>query len=220
VPEQWEIKRIKHLALLKSGESITSLDINEKGDYPVFGGNGLRGFTSNYTHNGDFVLIGRQGALCGNVNYASGYFWASEHAVVVNPIQIYNLLWFGELLRTMNLNQYSISAAQPGLSVERIQNISIPVPSLEEQQMISNFIASSTANLDNAISFSKNEINLLREYRTRLIADVVTGKLDVREAAANLPDEVEEPDVLEDEVGEGEGLDDEHTTGFEEEDGA
>ena len=42
------------------------------------------------------------------------------------------------------------------------------------------------------------ELDLLREYRTRLIADVVTGKLDVREAAANLPDEADEPEALDD----------------------
>ena len=199
VPEQWEIKRIKHLARLRSGDAITSLGINENGDYPVFGGNGLRGFTDKYTHQGEFVLIGRQGALCGNINYAQGLFWASEHAVVAHPIKPYNLFWFGELLRKMNLNQYSISAAQPGLAIERIQNLSLPVPPYEEQTAINKHIKSATSDLDCAISQSLREIFLLREYRTRLIADIVTGKLDLREAAANLPEEIDEMEVLDDE---------------------
>jgi len=69
LPPHWECKKLKYLASLKSGETITSDSISDNGDYPVYGGNGLRGFTSNFTHSGDYVLIGRQGALCGNINY-------------------------------------------------------------------------------------------------------------------------------------------------------
>jgi type I restriction enzyme, S subunit len=53
-----------------------------------------------------------------------------------------------------------------------------------------------TASADSAIHQARREIDLLREYRTCLIADVVTGKLDVREAAARLPEEIEEPEPL------------------------
>ena len=198
VPEHWEIKRIKHLVRLSSGDSITALDINDSGPYTVYGGNGVRGFTSAYTHDGQFVLIGRQGALCGNINYAKGQFWASEHAVVAVPLKVYNLLWFGELLRIMNLNQYSIAAAQPGLAVERIQNLRIPVPPVAEQISIANHIENETAALGNAIDHANCEIDLVREYRTRLIADVVTGKLDVRGVELSELDEADDQGLLED----------------------
>ncbi len=82
IPENWEVKQLRNVAQMKSGEGITSENIKENGEYPVYGGNGLRGYFDNYTHMGDYVLIGRQGALCGNINYATGYFWASEHAIV------------------------------------------------------------------------------------------------------------------------------------------
>jgi len=88
----------------------------------------------------------------------------------------------------MNLNQYSISAAQPGLAVERILNLWTPVPGPQEQVKLSAIIRESTTNINTAITRTKREIELLDEYRTRLIADVVTGKLDVREAAAALPE--------------------------------
>lgn len=196
VPEHWEMKRIKELARLKSGENITSQDISESGRYPVYGGNGIRGYTSAYTHEGEFVLIGRQGALRGNINYAKGRFWASEHAVVAYPRCKFNLIWFGELLRTMNLNQYSISAAQPGLAVERIQNLHLPVPPGDEQVSIANYLETVTVKLDHAAAATQREIDLPREYRTRLIADAVTGKLDVREVAARLLEETAEPEPL------------------------
>jgi type I restriction enzyme, S subunit len=85
-PQHWEVKKLAHLARLKSGENITSEELEEGASYPVYGGNGIRGYSSRFTNNGDFVLIGRQGALCGNVNCASGKFWASEHAIVVIPV--------------------------------------------------------------------------------------------------------------------------------------
>ena len=188
VPAKWNVLCIKYLASLKSGENITSQNINDKDTYAVYGGNGIRGFCSSYTHSGEFVLIGRQGALCGNINYAKGNFWASEHAVVATPKQKYELIWFGEMLRIMDLNQYSLAAAQPGLSVYQIENLKIPVPPISEQFNISEYIERKTAAINKTIKTTRNKIDLLMEYRTRLIADVVTGKVDVRQAAANLPD--------------------------------
>ncbi len=194
VPAHWEVRRLKTLCSMKSGDGITEMSIEPEGEYPVYGGNGIRGYTSRYTHDGDFALIGRQGALCGNVHIACGRFWASEHAVVatLHPSQV--LEWFGAILGAMNLNQYSLAAAQPGLAVERVLNLWLPVPPSEEQAVIATHIEQQTADIDTAISHARRQIELLQEYRTRLIADVVTGKLDVRGAAANLPGVVNAPE--------------------------
>jgi type I restriction enzyme S subunit len=70
------------------------------------------------------------------------------------------------------------------------------LPPVAEQRPILDEVARQTLALDAAVARTENEIALLREYRTRLIADVVTGKLDVREAAARLPDETEEPEPV------------------------
>ena len=128
LPHQWTWKKLKHVARMAAGDAITSEDIRETGDYPVYGGNGLRGYTDQFNRKGDFVLIGRQGALCGNINYASGEFWASEHAIVADLQDDAEVRWLGELLSYMNLNQYSQSAAQPGIAVDVIANLPIPVP--------------------------------------------------------------------------------------------
>ena len=188
VPEHWEVRRLKTVCRMKSGDGITAETIEESGDFPVYGGNGLRGYTSSYTHEGEFALIGRQGALCGNVHIARGRFWASEHAVVATLLSGHVIDWFGAILIAMNLNQYSISAAQPGLAVERVLNLHLPVPPGQEEKRIAKHIDKATADIDAAIGRARRQIELLREYRTRLIADVVTGKLDVREAAASLPE--------------------------------
>lgn len=179
VPAHWDVYPLKWLASLKSGDSITSDYIEETGEYPVFGGNGLRGYTSVYNHSGTHVLIGRQGALCGNINYACGKFFASEHAIVVTPVRQVEISWLGELLRTMNLNQYSMSAAQPGLSVGTISNLSIPVPPLSEQHAIADYIARETIRMDAAVSKISESIKTLRELRSSIITAAVTGQIDV-----------------------------------------
>ena len=187
VPEHWGIQRLKTVCGMKSGEGITAMSIENEGEYPVYGGNGLRGYTSEFTHDGDYLLIGRQGALCGNVHIARGQFWASEHAVVTTVYTDHILEWLSALLEVMNLNQYSIAAAQPGLAVERVMNLWVPVPPHEEQENIAASIGKQTKGIDNTGDQARRQINLMNEYRTRLIADVVTGQLDVREAAEELP---------------------------------
>jgi len=180
VPANWLVKRLGYMALLKSGDNITSEQIEVSGEFPVYGGNGLRGYYPDFTHNGEYVLIGRQGALCGNINYATGKFWASEHAVVVNPLSPFVTKWLGEVLRAMNLNQYSVSAAQPGLSVSAISALKVPVPHFKEQQNIALFLERETSKIDQLITKIETAIERLQEYRTALITAAVTGKIDVR----------------------------------------
>lgn len=188
VPEHWEVAPLKRLVRMQSGEGITATLIDEAGPFPVYGGNGLRGYTRRSTHNGQFILIGRQGALCGNVHLVNGEFFASEHAIVAHPRVTFDALWLAAVIEVMNLNQYSIAAAQPGLSVERIEALKVSIPPLEEQRSLAAAIRSETSGVDHAVAGVQREIALIQEFRTRLIADVVTGQLDVRAVAASLPD--------------------------------
>jgi type I restriction enzyme S subunit len=173
-PSHWEVLAIKRLASLQSGNGITAESISDEGDYPVYGGNGIRGFTDAFTHDGVYPIIGRQGALCGNVNYSKGKFWASEHAVVASPAHSLDARWLGETLRAMNLNQYSVSAAQPGLSVEVICNLLIPYPPHCEQQAIASFLNRETTKIDALIAEQQRLIELLQEKRQAVISHAVT----------------------------------------------
>ena len=178
VPELWEVRRLKHIAKLQSGDTISSDSFTETG-YPVFGGNGFRGYTNRFTNDGDYVLIGRQGALCGNVNYAHGQFFASEHAGVVYPYHKENLVWLGEVIRASNLNQYSQSAAQPGLAVSLIQNICYPYPPKEERDEIALYIEKNIKVMEAGIKNYQQQISLLQERKQIIINEVVTGKVKV-----------------------------------------
>ena len=140
IPESWKWVRIGEIFGLQAGKNITSSNIyeekSEQNPYLCFGGNGVRGFVANYNREGHFALIGRQGALCGNVNLAEGRFYATEHAVVVDHYNMTNVLWCGWFLKALNLNQYATATAQPGLAVANIVKVLIPLPPLEEKKRI------------------------------------------------------------------------------------
>jgi type I restriction enzyme, S subunit len=181
MPQNWKLLKLKRIINLKSGTSLTSDRILDEGKYQVFGGNGPRGYIDDYTNEGNFVLIGRQGALCGNINYANGKFWATEHAIICYPLKEIDTIWLGETLRAMNLNQYSISAAQPGLAVERINELLIPTPSISEQKEISSYLKLKITQIESAISEQEHQLSDLKSYKSSLITEAVTGKIDLRD---------------------------------------
>ncbi len=178
IPNDWEVKRVKDLADYQSGNYIDAMEFDNEAPYPVYGGNGIRGYCNKYNHFGDYILIGRQGALCGNINYAKDYFWATEHAVVVYKKKNINITWLGELLRVMNLNQYALSAAQPGLSVEKIRRLELPFVPFETQNLIADFINIKTQAIDKKINLLIKKANYYKEYRKSLINKTVCKGLD------------------------------------------
>lgn len=126
--------------VLKAGKAISAAEISQNVNddyiYPCYGGNGLRGYVKRYNQDGEHPIVGRQGALCGNVCYASNKFYATEHAVVVSSSALYNEKFLYYLLDVAKLEQYKTAGAQPGLSVTRLEKVVLPVPPLEVQQRI------------------------------------------------------------------------------------
>ena len=123
---------------MKAGKAIKAVELIDEEDkdhpYMCYGGNGLRGYIGKTNYAGEYPIIGRQGALCGNVQYAEGEFYATEHAVVVASKGLYKQRYLYYLLTAMNLNQYKSAGAQPGLAVSKLEMISAPVPTMEKQE--------------------------------------------------------------------------------------
>ena len=172
IPREWEVERLEKLCSMRSGEGITSTSIQEIGDYPVYGGNGLRGYTGSFTHEGEYTLIGRQGALCGNITRVKGKFYASEHAVVVTVEKEMDIDWLSQKLDTMNLNQYSEASAQPGLSVNKILKLLIVKPSFDEQTQISERLLS----IDQTLRKEEAYLHKLQQIKSGLMSDLLSGR--------------------------------------------
>ncbi len=173
IPEDWEVRTLRDLVRMKSGNSITTKDIKDHGKYPCYGGNGLRGYTHNYTHEGEFALVGRQGALCGNVQFVKGIFFASEHAVVVEPYSETDIKWILYVLKDMNLNQYSESSAQPGLSVNKILKLKAISPKVKIEQRA---IATALSDIDGLINSLTKLIEKKKNIKQGAMQELLTGK--------------------------------------------
>ncbi len=132
---------------LSSGKGISSKGIKQTGEYPVYGGNGLRGYTDKSNFYGECAIIGRQGAFCGNVRFFSGEAYMTEHAVIVCANKSNNTRYLSYLLSTMGLGRLSGQSAQPGLSVKTLSQQSVMLPPLCQQ----NEIAATLAALDEKI---------------------------------------------------------------------
>lgn len=126
---------------LSSGKNISAKNIENKGTYPVYGGNGLRGYTETCNFQGDCAIIGRQGAYCGNVRYFKGTAYMTEHAIVACANDNHNTRYLSYLLANMHLGRLSGQSAQPGLSVKTLSKQKVMLPSLQVQDTIVGILA-------------------------------------------------------------------------------
>lgn len=219
VPEHWEVKKLKHLTRFRNGLAFKPADWSSEG-VPIIRIQNLNGSDQfNYTTRSDLPagLLIRTGDLLfswsGNRGTSFGsYMWDREFPGYLNQhifkLEGYSLhkRYFAHLLRAVTAHIEEQTHGIIGLvhvTKPELGAVLVPVAPPNEQEQIAHEIDSKIASLDAIAARARREIDLLREYRTRLIADVVTGKLDVREAAARLPDEAEEPEPLDEIEAEG-----------------
>lgn len=180
--DEWQKKTLKSVSsYFKSGKSIKSNDILKNAPYPVYGGNGLRGYTNTFNFDGNASLIGRQGALCGNVTYVKGKNYMTEHAVIVQSnYDNYNKFLFYILL-SMNLNQYSTQSAQPGLSVNNLLELFNYFPNIQEQEKIAKFLTT----VDKKITNLESIITNLENQKKGLLQQIFSQKLRFKDKNGN-----------------------------------
>jgi type I restriction enzyme S subunit len=205
VPEHWEVSRVKNEFLCLNRRRVP-LSATERGAmtlrrYDYYGASGIIDKVDEYLFDDDLLLVAEDGANLVLRNLplaivARGQFWVNNHAHILKPRRG-RLEYLAAVMERINYQPWISGAAQPKLTQDRLMGIAIAVAPPEEQDGIVRAISEETAPLRTTIERARREIDLLREYRTRLIADVVTGKLDVREAAARLPQEAEELEPLE-----------------------
>ena len=180
LPEGWCCATIGELFYLQAGKFVSAEDIHEESTqypYRCFGGNGIRGYVSRTNRIGEFPIIGRQGALCGNINFASGEFYATEHAVVVESFGGTDPIWARYLLEQLNLNQYATATAQPGLSVKTINEVSIPVPPTCEQHKISKAVSRYLDLIESIHDFEQGLRAETDLVKSRILDLAIHGKL-------------------------------------------
>jgi len=197
IPTRWDVMRLKWVSRLQRGYDLPA-DNRRTGPIPVVSSGGIIDWHDEFRARGPGVVMGRYGSTEA-VFYLDRDFWPHNTSLFVTDF--YNNLpkWCFYLLRTISKSDYSSKAAVPGVDRKDLYEIYVPRPNKDEQVRIVDAIERESLILDHAIQRGEREIELLREYRTRLTADVVTGKLDVRGAASHLPVDTNETESAGDE---------------------
>lgn len=179
IPEHWKVVKIKYLAKIKSGDSISSNELIQAGIYEVYGGNGLMGYCNKNNVNGLNIIIGRVGALCGNVRLISDSKFITDNALILNCFDnaLYPYMYI--MLKAANLNNLNTSNAQPLITGSKVLNVSLPIPPLSEQQSIADYLDRKCSEIDELISIKQQKIEKLKDYKKSLIFECVTGKRKV-----------------------------------------
>ena len=182
-----EWKTLGSILTMKAGQHLSASRISDVASdgfiYPCFGGNGVRGYVKEKSHSGEYLLVGRQGALCGNVQRMKGDFYATEHAVVVTVGEDVNVDFAFHMLTLMNLNQYASQSAQPGLAVGKLEGLKMPVPSLAEQVRIAGILDKFDALTNSLTEGLPREIEL-RQKQYAYYRDLLLSFPKPEEAAA------------------------------------
>jgi type I restriction enzyme S subunit len=164
---------------MQAGKFVRATDIKDQPAnelFPCYGGNGLRGYTSTHTHEGVYPLVGRQGALCGNVKLCTGKFHATEHAVVATPKKGVEVRWLYYALDLLNLNRFATGQAQPGLSVDVLEKVALALPEQESEQ---HRIASCLTSLDALIAAQGDSVEALKTHKKGLMQQLFPPPAEV-----------------------------------------
>ena len=195
IPQHWEVSRVKNecqcLNTLRAPLNSVERGRMTARAFDYYGASGVIDKVDDYLFDDELLLIAEDGANLVLRNLplaiiAKGKFWVNNHAHILKPRRD-NIIYLAHLLESLNFRPWISGAAQPKLTQNRLMSILIAVAPPAEQVAIVLHADRQSRPLTATISRLEREIELLREYRARLVVDIVTGKLDVRDAAANLP---------------------------------
>jgi len=176
IPEHWEVKKLKYVLNIGSGEGIKSEAIKDIGDFPVYGGNGIVGYATKHNNNDKVFIIGRVGAKCGNVRLVSGEKWISDNALYAYSKG--NLDFIKYCLIYKDFNKLANKNAQPLITSTMIKEESTFYPPLYEQTVIANYLDLKTADIDQLITQKERLLSLYEEEKTAIINHAVTKGID------------------------------------------
>ena len=222
IPEHWEVKRVKNVCQVLRGK-FTHRPRNDPrfydGQFPFIQTGDIsaaKKYISSYsqTLNDKGFAISKMfpagtlamvitGAKTGHVAILGFDACFPDSAVGFLPRDSQadtDFLFYLFISLKNRLDQAAITSTQENLNIERISSQISAWPPIQEQRIIASNLQKQSTAIDEISQHIQTQITFIREFRTRLIADVVTGKLDVREVAAHLPEELDEPELLEDDL--------------------
>ena len=177
IPGHWECVPLKYFIETKSGTAINVKELDDKGTYPVYGGGSQIGFCNKYNCEESEIIVGRVGAKCGCVTFPNKKVWATDNALIIKTNLYPRFTAF--VLVAADLNRLNAATAQPLITGTKIKHVRIALPPLSEQKQIVSYLDTKCSKIEKLIANINKEIERIKEYKQRLISDVVTGQIKV-----------------------------------------
>lgn len=172
IPSHWNVSKLKNYISISNGS-----DPSLEGDIPVYGTGELPFKTCGEFKVGPTVLLGRKGSI-DTPHWVDGKYWNVDTAFDTKVIGNYNLRYFWYFVNIIDINPYKSTTAVPSMTQSAYDNILIPIPSEEEQEVIAAYLDEVTGQLDALIMEKQKQVDYLRSYRTSLITETVTHGLN------------------------------------------
>ena len=182
IPEHWEIRRMRYLCKITTGNKDTINRVDD-GLYPFYVRSPKVERINSYSYDGEAVLMAGDGVGAGKVfHYVNGKFDYHQRVYCFYEIEMIKaklLYYYMQNLFKYVIEQLSAKSTVDSVRLNMIQDFVVCIPSIKEQIEIVNFIDKEFANIEKAIQISLNQISLLQERKQIIINDVVTGKVKV-----------------------------------------
>ncbi|MCZ8071071.1 MAG: restriction endonuclease subunit S [Cytophagales bacterium] len=181
----WEEQLLEDCFKMKSGDNLTAKNMTE-GEYPVFGGNGIAGYHNEYNLSGSNVIIGRVGALCGNVRHIKENIWLTDNAFKLVDFKFdFDHSFLTYLLNYKDLRSYARQAAQPVISNSSLKDVVLSFPkSKEAQQTIVRKLDALRAETQKLEAVYQKKIDDLEELKKSILQKAFAGELKTEKALA------------------------------------
>ncbi|MDN3397873.1 restriction endonuclease subunit S [Psychrobacter sp. APC 3426] len=186
IPEHWELVSLRYLFEFLNYRRIP-ISADERGYmqgiYPYYGASGIIDYVNDYIFDEKLILIAEDGANLLSKStplafVAEGKYWVNNHAHILKP-KYKGFTFWSNLLSLCDYTIYITGAAQPKLSRGNLGNVMLPVPPEDEILAISNYLKEQLSKFPNTAQKYESQIDRLKEYKTILINQAVTGKIKV-----------------------------------------
>ncbi|MBD2147484.1 restriction endonuclease subunit S [Sphaerospermopsis sp. FACHB-1194] len=189
IPQHWDVKNLRYICEFLNKRRIP-LSSEERGSmsdkiYSYYGASGIIDYVENFIFDEPTILIAEDGANLLSRStplafIAEGKYWVNNHAHILKPFSG-NFKYWANLLCIIEYDYWITGSAQPKLTKDNLGSIKLADPPLHEQQKIAEYLDQKTAEIEEQKAKIQQAIDLLKEYRTALITNAVTGKIDVRQ---------------------------------------
>ena len=176
--KEWEMRKLGECFKFKSGDML-SAKMMQKGKIPVYGGNGISGYHNEFNLQGENVIVGRVGALCGNVRFIDEKIWLTDNAFLITDYKfVFDKPFLTYLLNYKDLRNYARQAAQPVISNSSLNDVLISFPkSLKEQQAIVRQLDALRAETQKLEAVYQKKLADLEEMKKSILQKAFAGEL-------------------------------------------